>query len=202
MDDERVKLQVMGITYSQVQQGAYALVLAQADGPYRIPIVVGIAEAQAIAVRLENIIPPRPMPHDLFVSLAHAFGIQLEEVFISDFDNGVFMLELTFSNDSDKTVVLDSRTSDAIALALRTGAPIYTTGEIMMKTGFKMGEQPEHEDAGDGDNLADPGRQYEYCSIEKLEKMLQSCVDHEEYEIAAEIKKVIDKKKAKKQEED
>ena len=99
-NDELVKLQVAGITYSQVQQGAYALLLAQEGGPYRIPIVVGIAEAQSIAVRLENIIPPRPMPHDLFVSLSHAFGIELAKVVVSRFDDGVFMSELTFCNDS------------------------------------------------------------------------------------------------------
>ena len=139
-NDELVKLQVAGITYSQVQQGAYALLLAQEGGPYRIPIVVGIAEAQSIAVRLENIIPPRPMPHDLFVSLSHAFGIELAKVVVSRFDDGVFMSELTFCNDSGISVVLDSRTSDAIALALRTGAPIYTTREIMEKTGFSETE--------------------------------------------------------------
>lgn len=191
---ERVELNVMGITYSQVQQGAYALVLAQVDGPYRIPIVVGIAEAQAIAVRLENIIPPRPMPHDLFVSMAHAFGIELEEVFISRFDEGVFLSELTFRSETTE-VVLDSRTSDAVALALRMNAPIYTTREIMEKTGFVMNDKPDGEEDEQSD-AADVGNGYQNCSIRKLEKMLQMCVDNEEYEIAAEIKKAIDKKRA------
>ena len=191
---ERVELNVMGITYSQVQQGAYALVLAQVDGPYRIPIVVGIAEAQAIAVRLENIIPPRPMPHDLFVSMAHAFGIELEEVFISRFDEGVFLSELTFRSETTE-VVLDSRTSDAVALALRMNAPIYTTREIMEKTGFVMNDKPDGEEDEQSDAV-DVGNGYQNCSIGKLEKMLQMCVDNEEYEIAAEIKKAIDKKRA------
>lgn len=191
---ERVELNVLGITYSQVQQGAYALVLAQVDGPYRIPIVVGIAEAQAIAVRLENIIPPRPMPHDLFVSMAHAFGIELEEVFISRFDEGVFLSELTFRSETTE-VVLDSRTSDAVALALRMNAPIYTTREIMEKTGFVMNDKPDGEEDEQSD-AADVGNGYQNCSIGKLEKMLQMCVDNEEYEIAAEIKKAIDKKRA------
>ena len=191
---ERVELNVMGITYSQVQQGAYALVLAQVDGPYRIPIVVGIAEAQAIAVRLENIIPPRPMPHDLFVSMAHAFGIELEEVFISRFDEGVFLSELTFRSETTE-VVLDSRTSDAVALALRMNAPIYTTREIMEKTGFVMNDKPDGEEDEQSD-AADVGNGYQNCCIGKLEKMLQMCVDNEEYEIAAEIKKAIDKKRA------
>lgn len=193
---ERVELNVMGITYSQVQQGAYALVLAEVNGPYRIPIVVGLSEAQAIAVRLENVIPPRPMPHDLFVSLAHAFGIQLDEVFIYKFEDGIFMSELHFSSDT-RQISLDSRTSDAIALALRTNAPIYTTREILEKTGFviedKHGDTSAHQEVKEKD-AEDQG--YEHCSIERLEKLLQVCVDHEEYEMAADIKKVLDAKRA------
>ena len=82
MNEDKVRLKVLGITYSQVQQGAYALVLEQVGGPYRIPVVVGVSEAQSIAVRLENIVPPRPMPHDIMVSMSHGFGISLDEVFI------------------------------------------------------------------------------------------------------------------------
>ena len=91
MNEDRVRLKVLGITYSQVQQGAYALVLEQVGGPYRIPVVVGVSEAQAIAVRLEKIAPPRPMPHDIMVSMTHGFGISLDEVFIYEFNNGVFL---------------------------------------------------------------------------------------------------------------
>ena len=80
MDDEKIKLKVLGISYSQIQSGAYALILAQADGPYRIPVVIGASEAQSIAIRMEGIIPPRPMTHDLFVSFAHAFGVKLKNV--------------------------------------------------------------------------------------------------------------------------
>ena len=194
---ERVELNVMGITYSQVQQGAYALVLAEVDGPYRIPVVVGVSEAQAIAVRLENVIPPRPMPHDLFVSLAHAFGIQLDEVFINKFEDGIFMSELHFSSDT-RQISLDSRTSDAIALALRTNAPIYTTREILEKTGFVMNDKREESPSRKGTDTKDDDEEqgYEHCSIERLEKLLQVCVDHEEYEMAADIKKVLDAKRA------
>lgn len=195
---ERVELNVMGITYSQVQQGAYALVLSEVNGPYRIPIVVGLSEAQAIAVRLENVIPPRPMPHDLFVSLAHAFGIQLDEVFIYKFDDGIFMSELHFSSDT-RQISLDSRTSDAIALALRTNAPIYTTREILEKTGFVMEDRREDASLQNDSNSKgedDEEHGYEHCSVERLEKLLQVCVDHEEYEMAADIKKVLDAKRA------
>lgn len=193
-DEERVRLEVAGITYSQVQPGAYALVLSQVDGDYRIPIIVGIAEAQAIAVKLEGIIPPRPMPHDLFVSMAHAFGIQLEEVFISNFDDGVFMSELRFANGQTE-VVLDSRTSDAIALALRTNAPIYTTRVILEKTGFVMkgkGTAVKGESDIDADDANDI---YSRMSVERLEELMQSYVEREEYEMAAEVKKAIEKKR-------
>lgn len=192
---ERVELRVMGITYNQVQQDAYALVLAQVDGPYRIPVVVGVAEAQSIAVRLENIIPPRPMPHDLFVSMAHAFGIQLEEVFISKFDDGIFMSELTFRNDSME-VVLDSRTSDAIALALRTNAPIFTTRDIMEKTGFVIDGFDESREGKEQGTDSEEEVGFQNLSMKRLEKLLQTYVENEEYEMAAEVKKAIDKKRA------
>ena len=90
-----IRLRVLGISYSQIQSGAYALILAQADGPYRIPVVVGSAEAQSIAIKMEGIIPPRPMTHDLFASLSQAFGIELQDVFIHKFEEGIFSSELT-----------------------------------------------------------------------------------------------------------
>ena len=113
MASDRIKLKVLGISYSQIQSGAYALILAQVGGPYRIPVVIGAAEAQSIALRMENITPPRPMTHDLFVSFAHAFGVKLKEVFIYRFEDGIFSSELTFT-DTERSVVIDSRTSDAI----------------------------------------------------------------------------------------
>ncbi len=114
-NDNRIQLKVLGISYSQIQTGAYALILAQIDGPYRIPVVIGATEAQSIAIRMENIIPPRPMTHDLFVSFAHAFGVKLKEVFIYKFEDGIFSSELTFSDgDSPRfTHIRCNRNSDA-----------------------------------------------------------------------------------------
>ena len=126
----RVRLRVLGISYSQIQAGAYALILAQTDGPYRIPVVVGAAEAQSIAIKMEGIVPPRPMTHDLFTSLTMAYGIELKDVFIHKFEDGIFSSELTFVNTAGEEVVLDARTSDAIAIAMRTHAPIFTTPQI------------------------------------------------------------------------
>ena len=117
--DDRVKLKVMGITYSQIQNGAYALVLAEENGDRRIPIIIGTAEAQSIAIRLEHLTPPRPMTHDLFASFAQGFGIRLREVFVYHYEDGVFSSELLF-DDGTRQIRIDSRTSDAIAIALRT----------------------------------------------------------------------------------
>lgn len=196
MNEDKVRLKVLGITYSQVQQGAYALVLEQVGGPYRIPVVVGVSEAQSIAVRLENIVPPRPMPHDIMVSMSHGFGISLDEVFIYKFDDGVFLSELRFSND-DRSIAIDSRTSDAIALSLRTGAPIYTTREILEQTGFIIPDEEIKKDEKTGEE--EPAEiRLDKLAVVELEKMLADCVEREEYERAAEIKAVIDRKRANK----
>ena len=196
MNEDKVRLKVLGITYSQVQQGAYALVLEQVGGPYRIPVVVGVSEAQSIAVRLENIVSPRPMPHDIMVSMSHGFGISLDEVFIYKFDDGVFLSELRFSND-DRSIAIDSRTSDAIALSLRTGAPIYTTREILEQTGFIIPDEEIKKDEKTGEE--EPAEiRLDKLAVVELEKMLAGCVEREEYERAAEIKAVIDRKRANK----
>ena len=188
---EKVKLNVLGITSSQIQAGAYALVLSEEGGAYRIPVIVGVAEAQSIAGKLENVRPPRPLSHDLIVSLTHAFGIGLEEVFIYKFENGVFLSELHFGDD-DRKVVIDSRTSDAIALAMRTGAPIYTTREILKKAGF-VSEKGEVKVAPVDSELKEID--LKKFAVEELEKMLSKCVEREEYERAAEIKRIIIEKK-------
>ncbi len=180
-------MDVMGITYSQIQQGAYALLLKQHDGDLRVPIVVGVPEAQAIAMRLEHVIPPRPLSHDLMVSMFHAFGISLDEVLIYKFSEGVFMSKLKLSTN-DQNLELESRTSDAIALALRTNAPIYTTQEVLDKTGFliKDGEQ--------GKVAVKPKRTLSDMTVEELQKKLNRAVELEKYELAASIQKAINEK--------
>lgn len=195
---DRIKLTVLGISYSQIQTGAYALILAQADGPYRIPVVIGAAEAQAIALRMESITPPRPMTHDLFVSFAHAFGVKLKEVFIYRFADGIFSSELTFT-DGERQVKIDSRTSDAIAIAMRTGAPIYTTPEILDETGFIMEVQGENDEAATDEEetsdvqAAEP--KLENYAIEELERTLARLIREEQYEEAAKVSAILKKKK-------
>ena len=139
--DTKVKLRVQGLTNSQIQAGAYALILAEEKGFYRIPIIVGTAEAQSIAIALEHITPPRPLTHDLFVALTRTLGIQLREVYIYKFQDGVFYSELIFDKGAD-TVRLDSRTSDAIAIALRVNCSIYTSPEIVKECGVVLENGP------------------------------------------------------------
>ncbi len=206
MNKDRIRLKVLGISYSQIQSGAYALILAQIGGPYRIPVVIGAAEAQSIALIMESITPPRPMTHDLFVSFAHAFGIKLREVFIYRFEDGIFSSELTFSDD-ERTIVIDSRTSDAIAIAMRTGAPIFTTPEILEETGFLLEESSQEDEdeaaAADApvfveeeDDIADgePAPKIENYTVEELQKLLARLIEQENYEEAARVNEIIKRK--------
>ncbi len=187
MTENKIEMDVMGITYSQIQSGAYALLLKQRDGDLRVPIVVGVPEAQSIAMRLEHVIPPRPLSHDLMVSMFHAFGISLDEVLIYKFSEGVFMSKLKLSTN-DQDIELESRTSDAIALALRTNSPIYTTQEVLDKTGFliKDGEQ--------GKVAVKPKRTLSDMTVDELQKKLNRAVALEKYELAASIQKAINEK--------
>lgn len=198
--EDRVKLRVMGISYSSIRSGAYAVILAQVDGPYRIPVVIGAAEAQSIAIKIENIKPPRPLTHDLFVTFAHAFGVTLREVYINSFEDGIFSSELTFS-DGDRQIVIDSRTSDAIAIAIRTHAPIYTSREILDRTGFLMEEEDhndEDEETVEGSSDEEEYRRepkIENYSIEELERTLEKLISEEQYEEAARISKILNAKR-------
>lgn len=200
-NDNRIQLKVLGISYSQIQTGAYALILAQIDGPYRIPVVIGATEAQSIAIRMENIIPPRPMTHDLFVSFAHAFGVKLKEVFIYKFEDGIFSSELTFS-DGERQIVLDSRTSDAIGIAMRSKAPIYTTREIIDETGFIMEEHDiSDDDEASAESSHSSGSQtndepkIENYSIAELERTLDRLIREENYEEAAKVSEILKRKR-------
>ncbi|MDE6461624.1 MAG: bifunctional nuclease family protein [Muribaculaceae bacterium] len=186
MSATRIRLKVLGLSIGQIRQGAYALILAQADGPIRIPVVIGVPEANAIAARLDqSAASRRPMVHDLFSTMTHAFGIALQEVFIYKFEDGVFYSELRFT-DGERRVNIDSRTSDAIAIAMRTGAPIYTTPEILQECGFVLENEPTTQPNAATDN--EP-------TEEQLRQMLDEAVKAENYEEAARINSLIDKKK-------
>ena len=139
---EKIRLEIVGMSYSQSQSGAYALILSEREGKRRLPIIIGGFEAQAIAIELEKIKTPRPLTHDLFRSFSEAFNVVLSEVIINRFSEGVFYA-LLICSDGKKVREIDSRTSDAIALALRFNCPIYTYESIMATAGIVMDEENE-----------------------------------------------------------
>lgn len=197
--DNKIKLRVQGITNSQVQSGAYALILAEENGQRRIPIIVGTPEAQSIAIALEGLMPPRPLTHDLFATFVQAFGIQLIEVFIYRFEDGIFYSELFF-NDGIRTIKIDSRTSDAIAIALRVKCDIYTTAAIVNEAGIVLDEVPDKEDEffndfteeSEENNLNDIFDTMATC---QLEEQLQDAIVQEDYELAKLIKEELFRRK-------
>lgn len=201
----KIKLNVLGISYSQTQTGAYALVLTEEQGERRIPIIIGGFEAQAIAIQLEGLKPPRPLTHDLFLNFSMSFGISLTEVNIYRLEEGVFYSKL-ICNNGGKDIAIDARTSDAIALALRFKCPIYTTEEILQKSGIVIDIQEK------GDTKAPKSKQstgtakkkteitdenkYKDLDIKALEELLEEAVKNEEYEKASVIQDEINKRKS------
>ncbi len=195
---KRVKLKVLGISYSQTQSGAYALILVEENGERRIPIIIGGFEAQAIVIKLENLDPPRPLTHDLFRSFAAEFNVSIIEVIIYKLEEGVFYSRLLCTN-GEKEISIDSRTSDAVALALRFACPIYITEEILEKAGITITPtEPDSSAEADTDNLFETGNsRFETYSDEELYKMIDEAVKTEDYERAASIRDELDKRKKK-----
>jgi len=193
--DEKVRLKILGLTYSQTQTGSYALVLAEESGERRIPIMIGAFEAQAIALHMEELHPPRPLTHDLFKSFSKAFSVVLKEVNINKLEEGIFYSELYFYNGED-IVVIDSRTSDAVALALRFKCPIYTTRAILDKAGIVLEDQ-EEESEETNEELSD-SIEYSIKDKSELEALLIEAIAEENYEKAAEIQREIDRRGFKK----
>jgi len=182
-----VKLRVMGLTFSQTQTGSYALVLAEESGKRRIPIMIGAFEAQAIALHLEELKPPRPLTHDLFLSFSRAFGVELKEVVINKLEEGIFYSELVFGHGAE-TVRLDSRTSDAVALALRFKCPIYTSLSILEKAGIILEDKVEEEKEMEEDEISNDEYAIEDKPQAELEDMLAQAIANEDYETASQIR--------------
>jgi len=193
----KIKLNVLGLSVSQTQTGAYALVLAEEDGDRRIPIIIGPVEAQSIAIQLEGLHPPRPLTHDLFKNMAQAFQIELIEVIIYKLEEGIFFSELICEQNGTH-IAIDSRTSDAVALALRFKCPIYTSEEILSKAGIviEVSENFE-EDAVSEEIELEEGQKnkYELFSQKELDKLLQEAIRDEKYEVASEIRDEISRRK-------
>jgi bifunctional DNase/RNase len=196
---KRIKLKVMGISYSQTQSGAYALILVEENGERRIPIIIGGFEAQAIVIKLENLDPPRPLTHDLFKQFAEEFNITILEVIIYKLEEGVFFSKL-ICNNGDKEISIDSRTSDAVALALRFECPIFISESILEKAGITINPaESDAQDTSDVEKLFETGStKFESQTEEELFKMIDESVKTEDYERAAAIRDEIEKRKRKK----
>jgi uncharacterized protein len=193
---EKIRLEIIGMSYSQSQSGAYALILGERNGKRRLPIIIGGFEAQAIAIELEKIKTPRPLTHDLFKSFADVYKIIVSEIIINKFHEGVFYARLVCSLDGNEQEV-DSRTSDAIAIALRFNCPIYTYENIMVAAGIVMDEESEvtgTPSTGEEELTSDP-EEYTSFSLAELNSMLQLAIENEEYEKASRIRDEIKKRK-------
>lgn len=198
-----VRLDIKGISYSQTQSGAYALVLIETDGSRTLPIVIGAFEAQSIAIALENEIkPPRPLTHDLFKSFADRFEIIIKQVIIHKLVDGVFYSSLICERDGIKEII-DTRTSDAIALATRFDAPIFTYENILDKAGvyLKLKDDNESEDTTDDalileDLIPESIEETSYSSdtLKSLNQQLSKAVADEDYELAAKIRDEINRR--------
>lgn len=193
---EKIRLDIIGMSYSQSQSGAYALILGERDGNRRLPIIIGGFEAQSIAIELEKIRTPRPLTHDLFKTFADAYSIEISEVVISKFSEGVFYAKLVCT-DGRKVEEVDSRTSDAIALALRFGCPVYTYESIMTAAGILMEEEADLLRHDEPAREEDPADQVSYTDATptELREMLQNAIENEEYEKASKIRDELNKRK-------
>ncbi len=202
---KKVKLEIVGLSYSQTQSGAYALVLGEVNGRRRLPIIIGAFEAQAIAIEIEKMTPTRPLTHDLFKSFAQAYQIQVTEVLIYNLVDGVFFAKLICS-DGNQVQEIDARTSDAIALAVRFNAIIYTYEFILSSAGIviegndflflenidSITKEPGTEDLP----TTIPGSGYQSLSTEELLEKLEEALEEEAYERAARIRDEINKRNA------
>lgn len=200
------RLNIRGISYSQTQNGAYALILKEAGGNRQLPIVIGAFEAQSIAIALEKeISPPRPLTHDLFKSFAERYEIIVKQVIIHKLVDGVFYSSLICEKDKIEEII-DARTSDAIALAVRFKAPVFTYENILDEAGIQQQLTSDQDLTDDEDededeiieeliNIpVDEQNDYSNLSMEELNKMLKEAVNNENYELAASIRDEISRR--------
>jgi bifunctional DNase/RNase len=202
---DKIKLDILGLSSSQSQSGSFALVLGEENGNRRLPIIIGMFEAQAIAIEIEKVVPNRPMTHDLFKSFAGAFNYSVEEIIISDLKEGVFFSKIICS-DGIRQVEIDARPSDAIAIGIRFDVPIYTYETILSEAGIVLNEFNDDEDGEDDEDEEAEGDEVESSYVKKesvssasedsiknystdqLKSMLDDAIQKEDYEKAARIR--------------
>lgn len=191
---KKVKLEIAGLSYSQTQSGAYALVLAETGGNRRLPIIIGGFEAQAIAIELEKMVPTRPLTHDLFKSFALTFEIEVKEIMIYNLVEGVFYAKIV-CDKAGEVYDIDARTSDAIAIGVRFNAPIYTNEKILASAGILLDDDLlEPLDEGKTELETTSSNPFNSLSLEELENKLNEAISNEEYEEASKIRDEINKR--------
>ena len=193
---KKVKLEIVGLSYSQTQSGAYALVLGETKGKRRLPIIIGGFEAQAIAIELEKMTPTRPLTHDLFKSFADNFDFKIKEVIIYNLLDGIFYAKLVCATE-DKTVEIDARTSDAIAIAVRFHCPITTYEFILSQAGILLDDETltPKEASKTKEKVESDENDFEKKSTEELKHLLDKALNNEDYERASRIRDEINKRK-------
>ncbi len=198
MDKSKIKLEILGLSYSQTQTGAYALVLGESDGRRRLPIIIGNFEAQAIAIELEKMKPSRPLTHDIFKSFADVFNIGIKEVVIYNLVEGIFFARLVCQKGNEAPKELDTRTSDAIALAVRFKCPIYTYEHILSSAGIVLDEESAEttiESVPDSGSSETKPNTLGSLQADELEKALEQALSDEDYERASLIRDEMKKRK-------
>lgn len=195
---KKLKLEIVGLSYSQTQTGAYALVLGEAKGKRRLPIIIGGFEAQAIAIELEKMTPSRPLTHDLFKSFAEGFSIDVKEVLIYNLVEGIFYAKIMCS-DGNKEVEIDARTSDAIAIAVRFNCPINTYEFILSQAGIILDDEainaPNLDNDDDTDLVEADLNDFLKKSTEELKQLLETALSEEDYERASKIRDELNNRK-------
>ena len=200
---KKIRLDIVGLSYSQTQTGAYALVLGESGGKRRLPIIIGGFEAQAIAIELEKMTPSRPLTHDLFKSFAQVFDIVITEVIIYNLVEGIFFAKIICSNGVSENEI-DARTSDAIALAVRFNCPISTYDFILSSSGILLEDDSQGLPSAEQEDvietqinslIEDAEGEYSAKSTEELKTMLQNALENEQYEAASKIRDEINSRK-------
>jgi len=198
---DKIKLEILGLSSSQSQSGSFALVLGEVSGDRRLPIIIGMFEAQAIAIEIEKIVPNRPMTHDLFKSFAYSFNFTVKEIIISDLKEGVFFGKIVCS-DGNKTIEVDARPSDAIAIGLRFDVPIFTYETILSEAGIVLSDESEEETTKESSKVKSVKEEKNVPweeklkdqSMDKLKDMLGDAIKNEDYERAAKIRDEMNKR--------
>ena len=200
---KKIPLEILGLSSSQSQTGSFALVLGEKEGNRRLPIIIGMFEAQSIAIQIEKISPNRPLTHDLFKSFAQHLNVTIIEVLISDLKEGVFYSKIV-CNDGEREFDLDARPSDAIAIGLRFGVPIYTVESVLSEAGIILSDLEEEEDeetdeietsVASSSSRSESGKSnLRDVSVDELNKLLEEALEKEDYERAAKIRVELNKR--------